>query len=77
MKRSMKVGIIAAAGLVLGGCASSNTTTAQYSPDGPAYVSMAGGDALGRVMVQNRIYVARKNGENNAYARVGETLLDE
>lgn len=77
MKRYVKAGIIAGAGLVLGACTSSNTTAARYNPDGPAYVSMAGGDALGRVMVQNRIYVARKNGENNAYARVGETLLDE
>lgn len=73
MKRSLSIVLAAAALVALAGCQSSDTgltRSASFGGDTPAYVSMSSGDRLGAILVENRIYTARMNHENNAYATV-------
>lgn len=59
--------------LALGGCACYDEAPARartINPNDPAYISMGSGDRLGTVLVENRVVIARRNGENNAYAQV-------
>ncbi len=80
MKRSLTIVLAAAAVIALAGCQSSDTGLTRapsFGGGAPAYVSMSSGDRLGAIMVENRIYTARINHENNAYATVDtETLGD-
>ncbi len=80
MKRSRAFVLIAAVGVVLGGCQAGHSMQAQapqFDTDEPAYVNMSAGDRLGSVMIENRIYTARLKGENNAYAVVAPQFEQE
>lgn len=72
MNRAVRSFALLSALATLAGCSTTQTPeTAQIiNPRQPAFVSMSSGDSLGSVFVQNRMYMARKNGENSAYAAV-------
>lgn len=72
MNRAPRIFVSLCALVTLAGCASTPATEqAQViNPRQPAYLSMSSGDQLGSVFIQNRMYIARKNGENSAYASV-------
>ncbi|QOI99983.1 MAG: hypothetical protein HRU70_05580 [Phycisphaeraceae bacterium] len=62
-----------AAASVLSGCARYQAADPKPAPSlagAPAYVTMGAGDRLGMVVVENRVFIARRNGEDNAYAAV-------
>jgi hypothetical protein len=72
MKRPITI-LLAAAAVALAGCSSPQPTltrSGSFGPGTPAYLSMSAGDKLGSIMLENRLYVARVNGETNAYASV-------
>ena len=73
MKRPITILLAAAAAVAFAGCSAPQpalTRSGSFGAGTPAYLSMSAGDKLGSIMLENRIYVARVNGESNAYASV-------